>query len=142
MAIAQHRAPIDYTVPLAWAAVLALAVGVVAGFTIGVVAVPDGQGVSRGLILGLALGVPAAVAVVFSRRAVDQGAQPWLVTALGLAVLVLVAALLFGLTQFDVSMAPVGAGLGVATGAISLGVGLWLAQRRERTGDPQQHRRH
>lgn len=141
MAIAQHRAPIDYTVPLAWAAALALAVGVGAGFAMGLASAPGGEGLQRGVILGLALGVPAAVAVVFTRRFVDQGAQPWLVTVLGLAVMVLIAALLFALTQFDVSMAPVGAALGVATGALSLGVGLWLAQRSERSSDAS-HRRH
>ncbi|WP_206446162.1 hypothetical protein [Agrococcus sp. KRD186] len=141
MAIAQHRAPIDYRVPLAWAAVIALAVGVVAGFALGLASAPGGQGLQRGLILGLALGVPASVAVVFGRRFVDQGAQPWLVTALGLSVMVLIAALLFALTQFDVSMAPVGAALGVATGALSLGVGLWLAQRSEHPSQAT-HRRH
>ena len=53
----------------------------------------------------------------------------------------LIAALLFALTQFDVSMAPVGAALGVATGALSLGVGLWLAQRSDRSTEAT-HRRH
>ncbi|GEK81168.1 hypothetical protein [Agrococcus baldri] len=140
MAVAQHRAPIDYTVPVAWAAVLALVVGVVAGLAISLVTAP-GQGLMRGIVLGLVLGIPAAVAVVFSRRAVDQGAQPWLVTALGLLALVLVAALLFALTQVDLSMAPIGGALGIATGLVSLGVGLWLANRPEGESRPE-HRRH
>lgn len=140
MAIAQHRAPIDYTVPAVWAALLALGVGLVAGLAISLVTAPT-QGLAQGLVLGLILGIPAAVAVVFSRRAVSQGAQPWLVTAFGLPTLVLVAALLFALTQVDVTMAPIGAALGIATGAISLGVGLWLANRPEEESKPG-HRRH
>lgn len=141
MAIAQHRAPIDYSIPLAWAAALALGVGVIVGIVIGVATASGPQGIARGIVLGLILGVPAAVAVVFSRRAVDQGAQPWLVTAVGLAGIVVVAAMLFALTQLDLSMAPVGAALGIATGLVSLGVGLWLAHRQQSEASPE-HRRH
>lgn len=140
MTTAQHRAPVEYTVPMVWAAALAVGVGLLAGLVIGLVTAPDQQSVSRGLLLGLILGVPAGVAVVFSRRAVAQGAPPWLVSAGGLMALVLVAALLFALSQLDVAMAPLGAALGVATGVVSLGIGLWLVHRGESEGTPE-HRR-
>ncbi|MCH1883752.1 hypothetical protein [Agrococcus sp. ARC_14] len=130
MAEAQHRAPIAYVVPTAWAAAIAIALGVVAGIGVGLAMAPGVPGLRTGVLLGLALGVPAAVAVIFSRRAVQQGARPLLVAPFGLAGVVLMAALLFALTQLDPRMAAVGAALGVATGCISLMTGLRPARLR------------
>ncbi len=141
MAVAQHRAPVVYAVPSPWAAALALALGMAAGLLIGVTTQP-GQGLGRGLLLGVILGGPASVAVVFARRAVEQGARWWLVAAVGVGALVVVAALLFALTQLDPAMAPLGALVATVVGACSLGAGLRLVHRRRDAAVEPGHRRH
>lgn len=141
MAVAQHRAPVVYAVPMPWAAGLALGLGLAAGMLIGITTAPGAQGLERGVLLGLILGLPAAVAVVFSRRAVEQGSPWWLVAVVGVGALVAVAALLFALTQLDLGMAPLGGAVAVAVGAVSLAAGLRLAQRR-REGGGSGDRRH
>ena len=141
MAIAQHRAPTVYAVPTAWAATLALAIGVVLGVGIALALFPDVNGFTTGLAYGLILGIPAAVAVIFARRAAEQGALPWLVGLMGVLGVVLIAALLFALTQVDLQLAPLGAALGIVTGGISLYLGLRLAHQRRDEPSRAVHRR-
>lgn len=130
MAVAQHRAPTAYAVPTPGAAALALAIGIVAGLAIAPLTAPGPSSFTTGLMYGLILGVPAAVAIVFARRAIEQGAQPWVVALVSLGCVVVVATLLFALTQLSVLMAPVGAALGIVTGIVSLVAGLALARQR------------
>lgn len=134
MAIAQHRAPTDYAVATPVAALLAVALGVVVGLAIALVFSPDMQGVTTGLTYGLILGVPAAIAVVFARRAIVQGASIWAVGVGAVLTIVIVAALLFALTQVDARLAPVGAVLGLGTAVFSLYLGLRLTHTRRPAG--------
>ena len=142
MAVAQHRAPTAYAVPTPWAAALAVGIGLVAGVGIALAVAPGPSAFATGITYGLILGIPAAVAVVFARRAVEQGATSWMVGLIGLGGVVVVAALLFALTQLDVGMAPVGAALGIATGILSLVAGLSLARHRREGEQDVMPRRH
>lgn len=124
MALAQHRAPREFTVPTRWAAAVAVGVGVVIGLVVWIAVLPGHRPVTTGILLGMMLGLPAMVAVVFARRTVAQGVSRWLVGALGVLGLLVVAALLFALSQVDAGQAPLGALAGVVTGLVSLAVGL------------------
>lgn len=141
MAIAQHRAPTAYALPTIQAAALAVVIGVLLGVAIAMAIFPDAQGFATGVSYGLILGIPAAVAVVFARRAAEQGARPWLVGLVGVLGVTLIAALLFALTQADPRLAPVGAALGAITGAASLFLGLRLARPRREVPHRPLHRR-
>ncbi|WP_347754186.1 hypothetical protein [Agrococcus sp. ProA11] len=141
MADAQHRAETTYAVPTAWAAVLALAIGLLTGFGIAFVIVPLSHAPATGLNFGLILGVPAAVAVVFARRTVAQGARTWTVGLVGVLAVVVVAAMLFALARLDAQLAPIGGALGTVTGIFSLTAGLWMVRRRHDRGSGLMHRR-
>lgn len=142
MAFAQHRrTPIAFTVPTRWAAAVAVMVGVVIGLGVWGALLPRHAPLVIGIALGLILGLPAAVAVVFARRTVEQGARRWQVAAFGLPCMLVIAAMLFALIQRDASLAPVGAAAGVATGLVSLAIGLSSWHRRE-VLQPTEHARH
>lgn len=140
MATAQHRAETDYVVPMGWAAILALGIGFLTGFGIAFLLVPLSQAPTTGLIFGLILGVPAAVAVVFARRTVAQGARTWMVGLVGVLGVVVAAAMLFALTRLDAQLAPIGGALGISTGILSLTAGLWMVRRRRDPGSELMHR--
>lgn len=141
MAFAQHRrTPVEFTVPTRWAAAVAIVVGVLIGLGVWGAVLPRQDPLATGIALGLILGLPASVAVVFGRRTVQQGARRWQVAALGLPCMLVIAAMLFALMQRDASLAPIGAAAGVATGLVSLAIG--LSRHRREVPQPREHARH
>jgi hypothetical protein len=129
MAVAQHRAPTVFAVPTGWAVAAALGAGVLIGVLLGVLFSPDAQGLQVGVTYGAILGLPAAVAVVFSRRSMQQGTHLWMLALVAVASVAIMAALLFALSQLSLAMAPAGLVLGAATAIVALLVGLWTAHR-------------
>lgn len=141
MGIARHRTPTDYAVPMPWAALVALAIGLLTGFGIAVAIGPVAQAPTTGLGFGLILGISASVAVVFARRTVTQGAPTWAVALVAVLAVVVVAAMLFALSRLDARLAPVGGALGISTAILSLTAGLWMVRRPAEPGSALLHRR-
>ncbi len=129
MTAIQHRAHSAFALAPAWAAVVAIAIGVVSGILLAVVAIPDPRAIAVGAGYGLIPGVLAAVGVVAARRAVVHGTQYWREVAIVVLSIAAATGLLFALTQLALELAPIGVLLGAWTSLLATSAGLLRARR-------------
>lgn len=128
MTAAQHRTRSDFSLPIGWAALVTVAIGVLSGVLVASAAIPDTRAFLAGVGYGLVVGVLAAAGVAIVRRSIKRGMRYR--RAVSIVVLSVAGAtgLLFAVVQLVPELAPVGVPLGAWTALVATFVGL----RRER----------
>jgi hypothetical protein len=128
MTAIQHRAHTAFALPLGWAALVAVGIGVVTGLLLAVAGIPDPEAAAIGAGYGLIPGVLSAVGVVIARRGVLHGIGYWRDVAIVVLSIAAVTGLLFALTQLALELAPIGVLLGGWTSLLATAVGLLRAR--------------
>lgn len=129
MTAALHRTRSRFSLPIGWAALVTIAIGVLSGVIVASAAIPDTRAFVAGVGYGLVVGVLAAAGVAVVRRAIMRGVRYRRAVAIVVVSVAVAAGLLFAAVQLVPELAPVGVPLGAWTALVATFVGL-LRERR------------
>lgn len=128
MTAAQHRTRSAFSLPIGWAALITIGIGVLSGVVVASAAIPDTRAIAAGTGYGLLVGVLAAVGVAVVRRAIQRGTRYRRAVTIAVLAVAGAAGVLFAVIRLAPELTLVGVPLGAWTALVATFVGL----RRER----------